>query len=206
MKRFGWKLPFSLLAAGICLAFVGAKSLIIGFLPTVDLDDPSVDWGKLKANQHVEIEYMYTDGYFYYVEEDNKDVARRYAVIDIQNIDDMVYLQHYMGININNTNDFARYDKAAEETYSWMCGTGYDPTKTYVAYDGYLRKMTKDEKEAMRSWIAELGWSSEEIEDTLVPYVIMENESQFSNILMLAGGLLLLAISVVMIIFNVKKD
>lgn len=202
--RFGWKLPIALLVLSACLLITGGKGLVVGLLPAENLDDPSVDWGSLKANQHVKVENICTDGYFYYYTEDNVEKARRYAIIDIVNYEGEDYLAYYMGFNAQKE-DFSKLDSSAEATNEWLCGDSNIPDYTYVGRDGYLRKMKKDEIDALREWISELGWPDEDVEDALVPYIIMENQSQLTNVLMFAGGLLLLVGGVALVILNVKN-
>lgn len=205
MGKIGLKLPIALLFLGICLAFTGGKGFIVGMLPAVDLSDPNVDWGSLKANQHVKVESICTDGYFYYYTEDDVEKARRYAMVDIVNYEGIDYLCYYMGFNAQNE-DFKKLDDAAETMNEWLWEDKGSPNYTYVGRDGYLRKMKKDEKEALAEWIQELGWSDEDVEAALVPYVVMENESMGLNAGMFFGGAILLIIGAILMVLNFKKD
>lgn len=206
-RILGWRVPIILVAAGVCLLVVGVRGLIIGLLPAKDLSDPGLDWGTLHANQHVTIDNVYTDGYYYYYSEDGADTARRYALIDVENIEGQDYMFYFMGINAKK-DEFAKFDKISEQMVDWEYGdeTTPLPTDIYIGRDGFLSKMDKDEVEALKDWVRELGWSEEDVNDAVIPYVVMENQTNTTNILMAIGGLVALVAGAALGIVSFKNS
>lgn len=206
IMRF-FKLTVVLLISGVMLLFIGGKGLVVSILPAKNLNDETLDWTKLKANQHVYVENLSTDGYFYYYEKDGKTVSRIYTMVELYTGEDgETYPGYFMGYLTAEEAEYPRFDSSAEDFISWVYGESDYIPKTAVERDGYLKKMTSDEKEAIKEWIMDYDFSEEEAETMFLPYKIMKNEKPVENILEFAFGVLLFVGGVALGILSFKKN
>ena len=198
------------LVSGIGLVLIGIACLVYGLIVSISLRKPPVDlyqadWETLHANQHVvvDLEFLFYD---YMTYSKNGEVTTRFYVVpDIQNTeDDFYYMAHFMGLAAVQK-DFALYDRISDNSKEWW----YDETGMVtwapetVHLDGYLRKMSKNDKQYMTEYLQEMGYSDEEIEGIITPYVLMTNGSSMSGIAI--AGVITLLLGGVILFFTFRQ-
>ena len=124
-------------------------------------------------------------------DEDNRSVSQIYTIPDLKSDEDgYVNMVHYMGIVVN-PKDYAAYDKLVDDSWDWWDGE-YDQLgeRGYIEVDGYLRKMSSKEEGFLRDYLKDWNYSDSEIEEAVVPYVLMKNQTPIANIAMFGGGII----------------
>ena len=92
-----------------------------------------------------------------------------------------------------------------DASWDWWDGKGELGAAGTDSFDGYLRKMDKKEKEFIHDYLKD--WYSEsEIEEMVVPYVMMRNQTMLANVLMFVGGIVLTLVGALFgFLFFIKK-
>ena len=205
---------------GIGFLGIGLAVAVYGLILTINLRKPAVDlnkvsWTTLKANQHVVIDLDFVmDEYMLYGEKDKnhevKNVTSRFYTVPEITADENggLNMTHFMGVAVP-AKETATYERIADKSYAWWTDTtgtvAWDPESVYI--DGYLRKMSSDDKKYMREYLYDIGYSSEEVDEMLIPYVIMNNAS--SMVGLVAAGLVMAALGaafLIITIIRIKKD
>ena len=193
-----FRLTFVFLILGIVLAVLGGKGLVTSVLPAKDIYDPELDWTKLKPGQrvYVNIDYIW-DCYEVTTDDYGKEVTREYVLPDLI-FEPEVYVAHFIGVTAR-ASEFSQFDKLNEDSLDWDYGE-YEQLgeRGYIPYDGYLKKMKKDELEFLQSYLKNLGYTDTEISDMIVPVVLVRNQTPLTNLLMFAGGILLTIVGAVL--------
>ena len=186
-----FRLTFTFLIIGILLAVFGGKGLITSFLlPAKDIYDPTLDWSTLKSGQrvYVKLDYIW-DCYEETTNDSGSAVSREYALPDII-FGDEVYIAHFIGVTARSS-EFSDFDKLNDDSIDWENGE-YEQLgeRGYIAYDGYLKKMGKDELGFLQSYLKSNGYTDSEVNDMIVPVVLVRNQTPVANLLMFGGGIL----------------
>ena len=189
-----FRLTFVFLILGIALAVLGGKGLVTSVLPAKDIYDPELDWTKLKSGQRVcvNIDYLW-DCYEVTTDDYGKEVTREYALPDLR-FEPEVYVAHFIGVTARS-DEFSQFDKLVEDSLDWDYGE-YEllGERGYIPYDGYLKKMDKEDLAFFQSYLKNVGYSESEINDMIVPFLLVRNQTPLTNILMFAGGIVLTAL------------
>ena len=201
-----FRLTFAFLILGLVLAFLGGKGLVTSIMPAKDLYDPEVDWTKLRNGQRVCADVDFVIEPFEITSNDSgQDVSAIYTFPDLKvDSDENIYIAHYMGILVKSE-DFSQYNRMVDASWDWWDGKGELGAAGIDSFDGYLRKMDKKEKEFIHDYLKD--WYSEsEIEEMVVPYVMMRNQTMLANVLMFVGGIVLTIIGAIFgFLFFIKK-
>ena len=195
---------------GIGLIVIGLGVTVYGLIITISMKQPAVDlyntdWESLRAFRHVEVDMDFLMDYFMVTERDGKETSRVYALPDLaQHEDGMVYMDHYMGV-VATSDKFERYDAIADASLEWWGDeTGEVEFPSDVVHmDGYLRKMSSNEKKYIKQLLKEVGYSDDEISQYVTPYVLMTNGSNMFGIAL--AGLAVAALGAVFTVFAVIK-
>lgn len=204
---------------GISFTVLGLAVAVYGLILWSNLRKPAVDlyntdWTTLKSNQHVTIDMDFLmDEYMIYESgRTNKSMevtSKFYTVPDlVMDENGMLYMAHFMGVAVPVA-ESEKYDRLADASYAWWTdetGTVPYPTET-ILIDGYLRKMSKNDIKYMTEYLQDIGYTDGDINEVMVPYVIMNNSSNTTG-LILAGGLMA-AIGIgflIWTIIRIKKD
>ena len=201
------------LVTGIGLTVIGIGVIIYGMILAFNMSRPpvdiyTVDWNTLKPYQHVEFDLDFLGGCYMIYERDDVESSRFYAVPDIYATEDgYVDIAHFMGVGVAKA-DFDKYEKVADASYEWwMDETGtVEFGKETVHIDGYLRKMSSNDKKYMTKYLSEdWGYDQSEIDQLMTKYVIMTNGSSNTGIIIagavtLVAGLVFLGIAIVRLI------
>ena len=188
------------LVTGIGLTVIGIGVMIYGMILAFNMNRPpvdiyTVDWNSLKNYQHVEFDLDFLGGCYMVYERDDVETSRFYAVPDIYATEDgYVDIAHFMGVAVAKA-DFDKYEKVADSSYEWwMDETGtVEFGKETVHIDGYLRKMSSNDKKYMTKYLSEdWGYNESEIDQLMTKYVIMTNGSSNTGII-IAGAVTLVA-------------
>ncbi|MBO4784620.1 MAG: hypothetical protein J5521_07745 [Lachnospiraceae bacterium] len=187
-----FRLTFTFLILGILLAVFGGKGLVTSFLlPAKDIYDPNLDWSTLKSGQrvYVKLDYIW-DCYEETTNDSGSAVSREYALPDII-FGDEVYIAHFIGVTARSS-EFSDFDKLNDDSIDWENGE-YEQLgeRGYIEYDGYLKKMGKDELSFLQSYLKSNGYTDSEVNDMIVPVVLVRNQTPVANLLMFGGGILL---------------
>ena len=186
------------LVTGIGLTVIGIGVLIYGIILAFNMkaapvDIYTVDWNTLKPYQHVEFDLDFLGGCYMFYERDDVETSRFYAVPNLYATEDgYVNIDHFMGVAVAKA-DFDKYEKVADASYEWwMDETGtVEFGKETVHIDGYLRKMSSNDKKYMTKYLSEdWGYNQSEIDQIMTKYVIMTNGSSNTGII-LAGTITL---------------
>ena len=201
-----FRLTFAFLILGLVLAFLGGKGLVTSIMPAKDLYDQNVDWTKLKNGQRVYANVDFVFEPFEITSNDSgQDVSAIYTIPDLKvDSDENIYIAHYMGILVKSE-DFSQYNRMVDASWDWWDGKGELGAAGTDSFDGYLRKMDKKEKEFIHDYLKD--WYSEsEIEEMVVPYVMMRNQTMLANVLMFVGGIVLTLVGALFgFLFFIKK-
>ncbi len=186
------RLVVVLIVAGAVFTFLGGRGLLVNILPATDIYDQECDWTKLHKNQrvHVKLDFV-IEPFEETTDEDNRSVSQIYTIPDLKSDEDgYVNMVHYMGIVVN-PKDYAAYDKLVDDSWDWWNGE-YDQLgeRGYIEVDGYLRKMSSKEEGFLRDYLKDWNYSDSEIEEAVVPYVLMKNQTPIANIAMFGGGII----------------
>ena len=186
------RLVVVLIVAGAIFTFLGGRGLLVNILPATDIYDQECDWTKLHKNQrvHVKLDFV-IEPFEETTDEDNRSVSQIYTIPDLRSDEDgYVNMVHYMGIVVN-PKDYAAYDKLVDDSWDWWNGE-YDQLgeRGYIEVDGYLRKMSSKEEGFLRDYLKDWNYSDSEIEEAVVPYVLMKNQTPIANIAMFGGGII----------------
>ena len=186
------------LVTGIGLTVIGIGVMIYGIILAFNMkaapvDIYTVDWNTLKPYQHVEFDLDFLGGCYMFYERDDVETSRFYAVPNLYATEDgYVNIDHFMGVAVAKV-DFDKYEKVADASYEWwMDETGtVEFGKETVHIDGYLRKMSSNDKKYMTKYLSEdWGYNQSEIDQIMTKYVIMTNGSSNTGII-LAGTITL---------------
>lgn len=186
------------LVTGIGLTVIGIGVMIYGIILAFNMkaapvDIYMVDWNTLKPYQHVEFDLDFLGGCYMFYERDDVETSRFYAVPNLYATEDgYVNIDHFMGVAVAKV-DFDKYEKVADASYEWwMDETGtVEFGKETVHIDGYLRKMSSNDKKYMTKYLSEdWGYNQSEIDQIMTKYVIMTNGSSNTGII-LAGTITL---------------
>ena len=186
------------LVTGIGLTVIGIGVMIYGIILAFNMkaapvDIYTVDWNTLKPYQHVEFDLDFLGGCYMFYERDDVETSRFYAVPNLYATEDgYVNIDHFMGVAVAKA-DFDKYEKVADASYEWwMDETGtVEFGKETVHIDGYLRKMSSNDKKYMTKYLSEdWGYNQSEIDQIMTKYVIMTNGSSNTGII-LAGTITL---------------
>ena len=186
------RLVVVLIVAGAIFTFLGGRGLLVNILPATDIYDQECDWTKLHKNQrvHVKLDFV-IEPFEETTDEDNRSVSQIYTIPDLRSDEDgYINMVHYMGIVVN-PKDYAAYDKLVDDSWDWWDGE-YDQLgeRGYIEVDGYLRKMSSKEEGFLRDYLKDWNYSDSEIEEAVVPYVLMKNQTPIANIAMFGGGII----------------
>ena len=184
-------------AGGVCLWMSAADFINMSKEP-VNMKD--VDWGTLKAGDHVNIEVdsawvcLYsetTTESTYGITTNEYESARGYIIPNLyQDNQGYCYLDYFIGLRLGNSGDYATMDRILQETDDWFYDTtgtvNYGMTTLYV--DGTLEKMDKEEKElAMEYLVDYCGYTTSEATEMLCPYMIARGNIGASRVLFFVG-------------------
>ncbi len=198
-----------LLIAGAIFTFLGGRGLLLTVLPATDIYDEECDWTKLHNGQriHVKLDFV-IEPFEETTDEDNRSVSQIYTIPDLRATEDgYVDMVHYMGIVVNSK-DYAAYDNLVSDSWDWWDGE-YEllGERGYIEVDGYLRKMSSKEKGFLSDYLKDWNYSDSQIEEAIVPYVLMKNQTPVANIAMFVGGIIafIAGIAVTVLSFVLKK-
>ncbi|MBP5529917.1 MAG: hypothetical protein J6X80_07685 [Lachnospiraceae bacterium] len=202
-----FRLTFVFLILGIALAVLGGKGLVTSVLPAKDLYDPNVDWSKLKSGQrvYVEIDYIW-DAFEETTNDSGSSVSRLYALPDIQAGNDGYYIAHFIGVTVPSK-EYYDFEKLNSDSIAWEQGE-YDQLgeRGYITFDGYLKKMGKEEQGFLRDYLRDNNYTDSEIDDMIIPLSMVRNQALLTNVLMFAGGILLTIVGAIFgFVFFLKK-
>lgn len=202
-----FRLTVVLLMCGAVLAFLGGRSLYFRIMPAHDLYTEECDWDKLHSGQRVQANVDLIFYPFIVYSRDGSDTKAVYYLPDLRTDGEKYFMANYMGIEVKAKN-FDKYNQLAEtcERY-WLLNEDISESDIIkIPVDGYLRKMTKDELSYLEQDLKKLGYDASELDDIIVPYVMVENDSTpIASLGMLVGGIVLFAGGAVMAVFSFKK-
>lgn len=202
-----FRLTVALIFCGLALMFFGGKGLFFKILPAQDLYTEECNWDKLHSGQHVQANVDLIFYPFIVYSSDGNDTKAVYYLPDLRTDGEKYFMANYMGIEVKAKN-FDKYNQLADvcERY-WFLNEDITADEiTKIPVDGYLRKMKDDELNYLKQDLKDLGYDASELDDIIVPYVMVENDTTpIAGLGMLAGGFVLLAGGVVMAIFSFRK-
>lgn len=203
-----FRLTFGFLVIGIILAVIGGKGLVTYVMPAKYIYAQDCDWTKLKGGQRVYCDLDFVIEPFKITSNDSGvDTSAVYVVPDLKTADDgSVYMAHFMGVVVN-AKDFSTYNRMVDASWDWWDDTTGEvewAAAGTIPFDGYLRKMDKKEKEFIHDYLKD-WYSEEQIQEMVVPYVMMQSQSILSYVLMFGGGILLTVIGAIFgVVFFIK--
>ena len=209
--KLGFRTTAVLIVCGVFLIFFEGKGVITAFMPAQMLYAEDCDWTKLKNGQRVyaDVDFVFSPLGVYTDKNDNETSAI-YAFPDIKFEEDgSSHIDHYLGISVPSCS-FDVYDAIVDASVDWWndttgevewAGAGID------SYDGYLRKMSSKEKGFLSDYLKDWNYSDSQIEEAIVPYVLMKNQTPVANIAMFVGGIIafIAGIAVTVLSFVFKK-
>ncbi len=211
-RRVNYAIRFAIAAiAGIILFCFGIKGVVTGILPSTDLYD--TDWTTLKSGQHIEVYLDFVLEPFEITTDtkNNNDVSAIYTVPDLQisDTDGHIYMTHFIGVRAN-ARDFSVYDKIVDASWKWWEDTSGstelgDSGFKYI--NGSLKKMSSKERGFLESYLKDAGYTNEEINEMIIPYVLVENGSFGRNIGFVgAGALMTILFGIIAVILFMKRE
>lgn len=207
--KLGFRTTAVLIVSGVLLIFFGGKGVITAFMPAQMLYAEDCDWTKLKNGQRVyaDVDFVFSPLGVYTDKNDNETSAI-YAFPDIKFEEDgSSHIDHYLGISVPSSS-FDVYDAIVDASVDWWndttgevewAGAGID------SYDGYLRKMKKNEIEQSQKTLRGWGYTDAQIDEMLIPYVMVRSQSFMTNVFLVIGGMVFSAIGAVLGIVSYLK-
>ena len=188
----------AMVVCGVLLVFFGGKGLITAVLPAQYIYADDCDWTKLKSGQRVVVDFDFVLEPFEETTEDGRSVSSIYTVPDLRQADDgMIYMTHFMVVVVNAT-DYSQYDRLVDDSWAWW-DMEYDQLgeRGTISFEGSFRKMKKNEQEFLHDYLKDAGYSDSEIDEMIIPLVMVKSQSFLTNVLMFVGGIALTLIGVV---------
>jgi len=194
---------------GIGFIVLGLFCMVYGTILTVSMKMPATDlyntdWEKLKANQHVEVDMDFLMDCYMVYERDGEVTGAYYTLPDLWVEEDGIYMVHFMGVAATK-DQFSKFDSIVDKSYEWWNDTEgtVEWNNDSVKIDGYLRKMSANDKKYMTELLQDWGYTSTEIDQMMIPYVIMSNGSSMWG--MIVAGLLLLVVGGVVLAITIVR-
>lgn len=182
----------ALIVIGAALIVLGSKQSSSLSKDAIDLYDPDVNWSDIKVGDHIEMDIpILLDCYARY-EKDGKDTQRFYCLPYYDQ--DAIEITNFIGVDVNNTSLFAQYDALVSDTFDWWNTPDLDlPDVETIHIDGIVQEMTQEQYEYHAEYLTDdLGYTEDEIEDTLYKYYIRPADKGESKILVIVGVICLL--------------
>ena len=207
--KLGFRTTAVLIVCGVFLIFFEGKGVITAFMPAQMLYAEDCDWTKLKNGQRVyaDVDFVFSPLGVYTDKNDNETSAI-YAFPDIKFEEDgSSHIDHYLGISVPSSS-FDVYDAIVDASVDWWndttgevewAGAGID------SYDGYLRKMKKNEIKQSQKTLRGWGYTDAQIDEMLFPYVMVRSQSFMTNVFFVIGGMVFSAIGAVLGIVSYLK-
>lgn len=202
---------------GIGFVLLGIACIVYGTILTISMKMPATDlyntdWESLRANQHVEVDMDFLMDCYMVYERDGEVTGAYYTLPDLLVEEDGIYMAHFMGVAATK-DQFSKFDSIVDKSYEWWNDTEgtVEWNNDSVKIDGYLRKMSSNDKKYMTELLQDWGYTSTEIDQMMVPYVIMSNGSSMwglilAGVLLLVVGGVVLAITIVRIIKSRQEN
>ena len=195
------------LVMGIGFLVIGIGLIIYGTILSINLRQPpvdlyNVDWNTLHANQHVEMDVDFLMDCYMEYEKDGKVTSAFYVMPEFKEDEEGLYFGHFMGVAATSS-EFAKFDTIVDKSYEWWGNEDAEwNTTDLVHVDGYLRKMSANDKKYMTEYLQEIGYSDEDIKQLISPYVLMKNKditwgTLLGGALMAVVGGVFLAITII---------
>lgn len=197
-----------IIIAIVCLGVVGYGLIdfVSGLLPATNIYYEDCDWEQLKSGQHVKFDLDFVLDPFEETTDSktNRSISQIYTVPDLrEHSDGLVYMDHYMGIKVN-ASEYYRYNMIVEASYNWWEDTtGKVPfaQSGSIAVDGRLKKMTGEEQKFIKEYLKDYGYTEEEIDSYVTPYVIIARKSVGADLAMIGiGGLLAIVMGILAVV------
>lgn len=187
-----------LLIVGIILLSSGVAQTSLMSKEPVDLESRSFDWLDIESGDHVKFDMSNCLGGFWEVTTNNRATKRIYGYA---NSGSRVYNYDYIiGVTVSSTN-FDKIQELIDDTERYIkTGT---PIDARYEVDGRIRKMSKDEYNALMSNLKQAGYSEEEAREIILPYVV--DLSSGGPTLLIIGGIVTLA-GVIMLVGTIIKN
>ncbi|MBO7375283.1 MAG: hypothetical protein J6U09_05690 [Lachnospiraceae bacterium] len=202
-----FRLTVALIFCGIALVFLGGKGLFFRMKPAQFLYAQDCNWDELKNGQRVRADIDFVFEPFCETTQDGKSTNCLYLFPDLREREDgSVYIANFMGVQVM-AKDYSTYDSIVNCSASvWDKGEGHLGDGGVVKFDGYLRKMDDEELGFLKKTLTKYwGYDESQLDDLIVPYIMVKNNTPLANIAMFCGGFVLLAGGAVMAIFSFKK-
>ncbi|MCR4648933.1 MAG: hypothetical protein K5776_07620 [Lachnospiraceae bacterium] len=197
-----FRLMAVLIIGGIALTLFGGRGIFVMMTPAVDLYAEDCNWENLHANQRVETNIDFVLDHFYAFKDDASEL---YMFPDLKFYDDGAQIEHYMAVVVSQS-DYEQFDRLVEDSWAWWDGESDTlAAGGTIPRSGYLRKMNKDEREELTKILKDYDYTDEMIEKVVVPYVFMKSQTPISNIISLAGGLLMLVAGIAFLVFGIIR-
>ena len=188
----------ALLIVGIILLSSGVAQTSLMSKEPVDLESRSFDWLDIESGDHVKFDMSNCLGGFWEVTQNDRATKRIYGYA---NSSSRVYNYDYIiGVTVSSTN-FDKIQELIDDTERYIkTGT---PIDARYEVDGRIRKMSKDEYNALMSNLKQAGYSEEEAREIILPYVV--DLSSGGPTLLIIGGIVTLA-GVIMLVGTIIKN
>jgi hypothetical protein len=151
----------------------------------INISDVSFDWGSLKAGDHVVGDIQYSPGYYMYTErKGGYEESRDYVITDYAKYDGEYSYYYMMATRVYNGN-FDSWDKLA-----------YPSEGKTIHIEGVLKKTNSTQKSYLERTLRESGFSSEEINECVIPLMVLQTNTSNNKILliiMIAAGVAVIA-------------
>ncbi len=206
-----------LIGLGVMLTGFGVLDMIrLGGKP---VDVLELDSDEMKANIHVagDVEFVWdcaisetTEQKTYGVTTSSRESSRYYTFVDMQDEGDYYTFDKVYVIKVSSQY-FDLFEKMRTESDNWWNDyTGkVDYPSTSFSYDGYLKKMSDEEREIIMDGLRSMGFTKDEdhksIDDWVDVYYIQHVANPGASKIMALVGVVFLAAGITVLVLSIKS-
>lgn len=193
------KMQIVLVLLGAFMTIFGITASISYSKPPVYLYDENLPWDTIKNNQHINGDVDFVCGYYEELEDKKtgEAVTRFYLLPDYKE-------DKFITLRVTS-DEFEKYDLQTQKTFDCYSEQISYGEMTLIDIDGRTRKLSKENKEFLTSYLKSVGYSEAEIDDVAVPYMIVQDESDGLVYGIMVAGLVLLTLGILTAAFKIRR-
>lgn len=162
---------------GIVISVYGIRDVKDSKKKPVDITAPGFDWNDLEEGDHVVSDVDFLLGYFMYETDDDsgKHNMRIYAMPHLDEQEDMIFIDNYIGLDVNGNSDdsFSDYDRVVEDSLEWWRSDEFTRDIDPVHIDGIVCKMDAKKISYFEDFLDDAGVDKSAVRDSMYEYYIV---------------------------------
>lgn len=197
------KLQIVLIVLGVCMSVFGITASLSYSKPPVYLYDENLSWDSIQNNQHISGDVDFVCGYYEEISDkkSGEGVARFYLLPDYKE-------DKFITLRVS-ADEFEKYDLQTQKTFECYAQQISYGQMSLIDIDGRTKRLSKENMKFLTSYLQKVGYSNEDIDNVVVPYMIVPNESgrlfygiMIAGLVMLGAGILSAAVKLRRVIID----